>query len=103
MAYVSKRVLLPIAESPPSKRSCSSRSENETKNLESDVVVIHETVSEDNTTNRGVLQPRIFDREFLRTLSYRDIPAHLWTDAQHEDDCECLMCQLDAFHRESRQ
>ena len=102
MAYVSKRVLLPIAESPPSKRSCPNRSQNETKDLESDAVVIHETASEDNT-NHGVLQPCVFDREFLRTLSYSDIPEHLWTDAQHEDDCGCLMCQLDAFHRESKQ
>ena len=102
MAHVSKRALLPIIESPPSKRSCTNRPGNETKDLESDVVVIHETANVDNR-NHGVLQPCVCDREVLKTLSYSDIPEHLWTDAQHEDDCGCLMCQLDAFHRESKQ
>ena len=86
MVLLSKRILLPIASSPPSKRPC----RNLTSTTSTQGAAAIDLEGEGNV-DRGISQDSVQGGHL--GIQYKDIPTHLFTDAQHEDDCDCLYCQ----------
>lgn len=86
MVLLSKRILLPIASSPPSKRPCRNVTSTTSKQGEA-VIDLEGEGTADQGMSRGSVQGG------QPGIQYKDIPTHLFTDAQHEEDCGCLYCQ----------
>ena len=100
MSSSKKRVFLPIAESPPSKKPRDtvipwpSPVVIDLEGWEHPVEPLAQVSFDDNLSS---LEP-----ELPPYLNFDDIPEHFHTNAQHEAECNCPVCALWRWERFQR-